>query len=76
MTLTMAEMYIDVLKSQTIYHYLSDCYENSTVKIMCCITFQVREVDWVDIAWPQHLKDCQTESTNAIDKMKYPKVQK
>lgn len=38
--------------------------------------FQVREVDWVDTAWPQHLKDCQTESTNAIDKMKYPKVQK
>ncbi|XP_052799736.1 lysine-specific demethylase 2A-like [Mya arenaria] len=36
----------------------------------------VREVDWVDTAWPQHLKDCQTESTNAIDKMKYPKVQK
>ncbi|XP_060587380.1 lysine-specific demethylase 2A-like isoform X2 [Ruditapes philippinarum] len=36
----------------------------------------VREIDWVDSAWPQHLKDCQTESTNAIDKMKYPKVQK
>ena len=42
----------------------------------CLRTIQVREVDWVDIAWPQHLKDCQTESTNVIDKMKYPKVQK
>ncbi|XP_060069633.1 lysine-specific demethylase 2B-like [Ylistrum balloti] len=36
----------------------------------------VRQVDWVDTVWPQYLKDCQTESTNIIDKMKYPKVQK
>ncbi|XP_063396735.1 lysine-specific demethylase 2A-like isoform X2 [Mytilus trossulus] len=36
----------------------------------------VRQVDWVDTVWPRHYKDCQTESTNIIDKMKYPKVQK
>ncbi|XP_069134817.1 lysine-specific demethylase 2B-like isoform X1 [Argopecten irradians] len=36
----------------------------------------VRQVDWVDTVWPQYLKDCQTESTNIIDRMKYPKVQK
>ncbi|XP_046544000.1 lysine-specific demethylase 2A-like isoform X2 [Haliotis rubra] len=36
----------------------------------------VRQVDWVDRVWPRHLKDCQTESTNIIEKMKYPKVQK
>ncbi|ESO95380.1 hypothetical protein LOTGIDRAFT_52553, partial [Lottia gigantea] len=36
----------------------------------------VRQIDWVDRVWPRHLKDCQTESTNVIDKMKYPKVQK
>ncbi|KAL8580311.1 hypothetical protein ACOMHN_030935 [Nucella lapillus] len=36
----------------------------------------VRQVDWVDRVWPRHLKECQTESTNIIDKMKYPKVQK
>ncbi|OWF40995.1 lysine-specific demethylase 2A-like [Mizuhopecten yessoensis] len=36
----------------------------------------VRQVDWVDTVWPQYLKECQTESTNIIDKMKYPKVQK
>ncbi|KAK3599372.1 hypothetical protein CHS0354_036378 [Potamilus streckersoni] len=36
----------------------------------------VRQVDWVDVAWPQHLKECQTEATNIIEKMKYPKVQK
>ncbi|XP_066545217.1 lysine (K)-specific demethylase 2Bb isoform X2 [Amia ocellicauda] len=33
-------------------------------------------VDWVDNMWPQHLKEKQTEATNAIAEMKYPKVQK
>ncbi|CAG2246167.1 FBXL10_11 [Mytilus edulis] len=40
------------------------------------IQTDVRQVDWVDTVWPRHYKDCQTESTNIIDKMKYPKVQK
>ncbi|XP_027704726.1 lysine-specific demethylase 2B-like [Vombatus ursinus] len=33
-------------------------------------------VDWVDNMWPQHLKEKQTESTNLIAEMKYPKVKK
>lgn len=37
---------------------------------------QVRELDWVDCVWPKHLKESQTESTNVIDDMMYPKVQK
>ncbi|XP_026815603.1 jmjC domain-containing histone demethylation protein 1 isoform X1 [Rhopalosiphum maidis] len=36
----------------------------------------VRELDWVDCVWPKHLKESQTESTNVIDDMMYPKVQK
>lgn len=36
----------------------------------------VRMLDWVDLVWPKFLKQSQTESTNTIDKMKYPKVQK
>ncbi|XP_039298773.1 jmjC domain-containing histone demethylation protein 1 isoform X1 [Nilaparvata lugens] len=36
----------------------------------------VREIDWVDCVWPRHLKEAQTESTNVIDEMMYPKVQK
>ncbi|KAJ7419343.1 hypothetical protein WISP_54594 [Willisornis vidua] len=31
-------------------------------------------VDWVDNMWPQHLKERQTDATNAISEMKYPKV--
>ncbi|XP_028741699.1 lysine-specific demethylase 2B isoform X2 [Peromyscus leucopus] len=33
-------------------------------------------VDWVDNMWPQHLKEKQTEATNALAEMKYPKVKK
>ncbi|XP_050521569.1 jmjC domain-containing histone demethylation protein 1-like isoform X2 [Daktulosphaira vitifoliae] len=36
----------------------------------------VRELDWVDCVWPKHLKESQTESTNVLDEMMYPKVQK
>ena len=37
---------------------------------------QVRQIDWVDRVWPRHLKELQTESTNVLDDMMYPKVQK
>lgn len=33
-------------------------------------------MDWVDLAWPRYLKEYQTEPTNIIEKMMYPKVQK
>ena len=36
----------------------------------------VKLLDWVDQVWPKFLKESQTESTNTIQKMKYPKVQK
>lgn len=36
----------------------------------------VRLMDWVDLVWPKFLKQGQTESTNTITKMMYPKVQK
>lgn len=36
----------------------------------------VRQVDWVDVVWPKQLKEAQVESTNSLDDMWYPKVQK
>lgn len=36
----------------------------------------VRQVDWVDLVWPRHLKESQVKGTNDIEDMKYPKVQK
>lgn len=37
---------------------------------------QVDQVDWVDNMWPPDLKQSQTEATNIISEMKYPKVQR
>ena len=36
----------------------------------------VRQLDWIETAWPQFLRESHTESTNIIGEMKYPKVQK
>ena len=36
----------------------------------------VRQIDWTDNVWPRHLKDQQTEGTNDMRSMFYPKVQK
>uniref|UniRef100_A0A3Q0SEF2 Lysine-specific demethylase 2B n=1 Tax=Amphilophus citrinellus TaxID=61819 RepID=A0A3Q0SEF2_AMPCI len=36
----------------------------------------VDQVDWVDNMWPSGLKQSQTEATNIISEMKYPKVQR
>jgi len=36
----------------------------------------VRQLDWVERVWPRHLKKMQTEATNVMDDMMYPKVQK
>uniref|UniRef100_UPI0035901C94 lysine-specific demethylase 2B-like isoform X2 n=1 Tax=Myxine glutinosa TaxID=7769 RepID=UPI0035901C94 len=36
----------------------------------------VDQLDWVDAMWPRQLKERQTETTNVIAEMKYPKVQK
>ncbi|KPM02554.1 lysine-specific demethylase 2B-like protein [Sarcoptes scabiei] len=36
----------------------------------------VKQMDWIDLVWPRHLKRMQKEGTNALHEMKYPKVQK
>lgn len=45
-------------------------------RILMSVHLQVRQIDWVDCVWPRHLKEAQRESTNALDEMMYPKVQK
>jgi hypothetical protein len=34
----------------------------------------VRDIDWVETAWPPYFKSLQFEPTNAADEMMYPKV--
>ena len=36
----------------------------------------VNSMDWIDLAWPPHLKQTQKDQTNNMGEMKYPKVQK
>jgi F-box/leucine-rich repeat protein 10/11 len=36
----------------------------------------IKKLDWVCTTWPQSLIATHTESTNVLNKMKYPKVQK
>ena len=36
----------------------------------------VRQVDWINTTWPAYLKQDQTDGTNMLDTMMYPKVQK
>lgn len=36
----------------------------------------VRQLDWVDVVWPKQLKEAQTDATNSLDGMMYPKVRK
>ncbi len=38
--------------------------------------FQVSLIDWVEVMWPRSLKLLQKDSTNSMDDMWYPKVQK
>jgi F-box/leucine-rich repeat protein 10/11 len=36
----------------------------------------VRQLDWIETAWPAHLRSAHTDSTNLMENMRYPKVQK
>lgn len=36
----------------------------------------VRLIDWISVAWPKHLVKSQTDSTNNIHNMRFPKVRK
>lgn len=37
---------------------------------------QVSQLDWVETVWPRELREAQTDPTNDLHKMMYPKVQK
>ncbi len=37
---------------------------------------QVRELDWVEGVWPKEMKEAQSDPTNDMRRMMYPKVQK
>jgi len=70
------EFFIDPERPDIKLNVLS--LEFSRTRLDSCVSAPrvVRQIDWVDNVWPRHLKEDQDESTNAMSKMKYPKVQK
>ncbi|XP_061465543.1 lysine-specific demethylase 2A isoform X2 [Rhineura floridana] len=61
---------------QKLYNVISLEFSHTRLENLVQRPTTVDLIDWVDNMWPRHLKESQTESTNAILDMQYPKVQK
>ncbi len=51
-------------------------FECCTVSVVILELPQVRELDWVERVWPREMKEAQSDPTNDMRRMMYPKVQK
>lgn len=76
--MTMKEwcQYYENLTRERLLNVISLEFSHSKLEHLVESPSIVRQVDWVDCVWPRHLKLMQTEATNLLDDMKYPKVQK
>ncbi|XP_068111653.1 lysine-specific demethylase 2A isoform X2 [Hyperolius riggenbachi] len=61
---------------EKLYNVISLEFSHTKLENLVQRPTTVDQIDWVDNIWPRHLKDRQTESTNVIQEMQYPKVQK
>ncbi|XP_075113879.1 lysine-specific demethylase 2A isoform X2 [Leptodactylus fuscus] len=61
---------------ERLYNVISLEFSHTKLENLVQRPATVDQIDWVDNIWPRHLKERQTESTNAIQEMQYPKVQK
>ncbi|XP_075698042.1 lysine-specific demethylase 2A isoform X4 [Rhinoderma darwinii] len=61
---------------EKLYNVISLEFSHTKLENLVQRPATVDQIDWVDNIWPRHLKDRQTESTNVIHGMQYPKVQK
>ncbi|XP_073542247.1 lysine-specific demethylase 2A isoform X2 [Phyllobates terribilis] len=61
---------------EKLYNVISLEFSHTKLEYLVQRPATVDQIDWVDNIWPRHLKDRQTESTNSIQEMQYPKVQK
>jgi len=68
--------YFDEIPHQRLLNVISLEFSHTKLENMVESPSIVRQIDWVDWVWPKHLKESQTEATNAVDDMKYPKVKK
>uniref|UniRef100_A0A8C6TWT2 [histone H3]-dimethyl-L-lysine(36) demethylase n=1 Tax=Neogobius melanostomus TaxID=47308 RepID=A0A8C6TWT2_9GOBI len=61
---------------EKLYNVISLEFSHTKLETLVKRPASVDLIDWVDNMWPRHLKERQTDSTNAIIDMHYPKVQK
>ncbi|KAJ1168773.1 hypothetical protein NDU88_000687 [Pleurodeles waltl] len=61
---------------EKLYNVISLEFSHTRLESLVQRPATVDLIDWVDNMWPRHLKERQTEATNAIHGMQYPKVQK
>ncbi|XP_069485045.1 lysine-specific demethylase 2A isoform X2 [Ambystoma mexicanum] len=61
---------------EKLYNVISLEFSHTRLETLVQRPTTVDLIDWVDNMWPRHLKERQTEATNAIHGMQYPKVQK
>ncbi|KAM9792272.1 lysine (K)-specific demethylase 2Aa [Neosynchiropus ocellatus] len=61
---------------EKIYNVISLEFSHTKLENLVKRPTTVDQIDWVDNMWPRHLKERQRDSTNSINDMQYPKVQK
>ncbi|XP_013855734.1 lysine-specific demethylase 2A, partial [Austrofundulus limnaeus] len=61
---------------ERLYNVISLEFSHTKLEALVNRPTTVDLIDWVDNMWPRHLKERQRDSTNSINDMQYPKVQK
>uniref|UniRef100_A0A3Q2E7H1 [histone H3]-dimethyl-L-lysine(36) demethylase n=1 Tax=Cyprinodon variegatus TaxID=28743 RepID=A0A3Q2E7H1_CYPVA len=65
-----------VSQRDKLYNVISLEFSHTKLENLVKRPTTVELIDWVDNMWPRHLKERQRDSTNSINDMQYPKVQK
>lgn len=77
-TMTMKEWceYYENIDRDRILNVISLEFSHTKLEDYVEAPLLVRQMDWIETAWPHNLRMSQTDPTNSIEQMKYPKVQK
>nr|XP_027219721.1 jmjC domain-containing histone demethylation protein 1-like [Penaeus vannamei] len=76
MTMKDWQRYFDSQDKDKLLNVISLEFSHTKLESLVQAPTVVRQVDWVERVWPRHLKEAQTEATNVLEDMMYPKVQK
>ncbi|XP_033627389.1 lysine-specific demethylase 2B-like isoform X1 [Asterias rubens] len=76
MSMAQFAKYYENKERENLYNVISLEFSKTKLEDFVQAPSIVRQIDWVDIVWPRHLKKDQRDSTNTLAEMKYPKVQK